>query len=120
LEEGKTKKPLYVHMKDGSPMVFAGLWESWKSPEKDIVESCTILTTVSNKLIVPLHDRMPVILHPQEYDAWLNREMNDPEQLKHFYQPYPSELMEMYPASPLVNSTKNEGPDLIKHVKAEE
>ena len=49
-------------------MVFAGLWESWKSPEGEKIESCTILTTSSNKLIEPLHDRMPVILHPQEYD----------------------------------------------------
>ena len=112
--EGKAKKPLYIRLKDGSPMVFAGLWESWKSPQKDIVESCTILTTSSNKLIAPIHDRMPVILHPQEYDAWLDREMDDPENLKWLYQPYPFELMEMYPVSHQVNSTNNDGPELTK------
>ena len=114
VEEGKVKKPLYVRMKDGSPMIFAGLWESWKSPEKNIVESCTILTTASNKLIAPLHERMPVILHQQEYNAWLDREMDDPEKLKRLYQSYPADLLEMYLVSQSVNSTKNEGPDLIK------
>ncbi len=65
--DGKAKKPLYMRMKDGSPMMFAGLWESWKSPEKDVVETCTILTTSSNKLIAPLHDRMPVLCEDRNY-----------------------------------------------------
>jgi len=114
LQEGKAMKPLYVHLKDGSPMVFAGLWESWKSPEGEGIESCTILTTSSNKLIESLHDRMPVILHPQEYDIWLDREMTDPEKLKPLYKSYPAERMEMYPVSPQVNSPKIDSPDLIK------
>ena len=115
-QEGKAKKPLYVQMKDGSPMVFAGLWESWKSPEGEAIESCTILTTTSNKLIESLHDRMPVILHPQEYDIWLDREMTDPEKLNPLYKPYPAERMEMYPVRDLVNSQRNDTPDLIKPV----
>ena len=65
LTEGK--KPWYVRLKDRSPMVFAGLWDTWKSPEGEVVESCTILITASNRLVEPLHDRMPVILHPDEY-----------------------------------------------------
>ena len=113
-EEGGKNIPLYVRVKDGSPMVFAGLWESWKSPEGEVIESCTILTTTSNKLIKPLHERMPVILHPQEYDIWLDRETNNPEMLKRFYQPYPADNMEMYPVSPLVNSAKADSPELIK------
>lgn len=116
VQEGKTKKPLYVCMKDGSPMVFAGLWESWKSPEGEVIESCTILTTTSNKLIESLHDRMPVILHSQEYDIWLDREMTDPEKLKHLYKPYPADLMEIYPVSSQVNSPRNDSPDCIKPV----
>ena len=97
-------------------MVFAGLWESWKSPEGEVIESCTILTTTSNKLIESLHDRMPVILHPQEYDIWLDREITDPEKLKPLYKPYPADNMEMYPVSALVNSPRNDTPDLIKPV----
>jgi putative SOS response-associated peptidase YedK len=57
-----------------------------------------------------------VILHPQEYDIWLDRDMNDPEKLKHYYQPYPAGLMEMFPVSPKVNSPKIDSPDLIKPV----
>ncbi len=60
-KEGR-KQPLYICMKDGGPMIFAGLWESWKSPEAEIIETCTILTTNANSLIRPIHDRMPVIL----------------------------------------------------------
>ncbi|MBT0895433.1 SOS response-associated peptidase [Geobacter hydrogenophilus] len=56
------RQPLYICMKDGGPMIFAGLWESWKSPEAEIIETCTILTTNANSLIRPIHDRMPVIL----------------------------------------------------------
>jgi putative SOS response-associated peptidase YedK len=116
LQEGKVKKPLYVRLKDSFPMVFAGLWESWKSPEGEVIVSCTILTTTSNKLIESLHDRMPVILHPQEYGIWLDREMTDPEKLNPLYKPYPAERMEMYPVRDLVNSQRNDTPDLIKPV----
>ena len=61
-EVGGKKKPLYVKIKDDGPMVFAGLWDHWKNPEGEIIESCTILTTSTNELIKPLHARMPVIL----------------------------------------------------------
>jgi len=113
MQEDKTKRPLYVRLKDGSPMCFAGIWEHWKSPEGEIIESCSILTTKSNKLIEPLHDRMPVILHREEFNLWLDRQTTDPEKLKHLYQPYPSDLMDMYPVTPLVNSPKNDMPELI-------
>ena len=114
--EGKKAFPLYIRLKNGSPMVFAGIWDHWKSPEGEKIESCSILTTTSNKLIEPLHERMPVILHPQEYDLWLDRDMTDPENLKPFYQPYPADLMEMWPVSPLMNSARNDSPDFIKPV----
>jgi len=74
------------------------------------MESCSILTTSSNKLIEPLHERMPVILHPQEFTLWLDRTITDPEQLKPLYQPYPADLMEMWPVSPIVNSPRNDSP----------
>ena len=64
--ESKAKKTMYVHLKNNSPMVIAGLWEHWKFPEVEVVESCIILTTNSNKLIAPLHKRMSVVLHPVE------------------------------------------------------
>ena len=64
--EGGRKLPLYVRLKGDAPMCFAGLWEHWKSPDDGIVESCTILTTAANALIETLHDRIPVILQPQD------------------------------------------------------
>ena len=116
LQEESRKVPLYVHLKDSSPMCFAGLWDHWKSSEGETIESCTILTTSSNKLIAPLHDRMPVILHREEHRLWLNREVTDPEKLKQLYQAYPADLMEIYPVSPLVNSPRNDLPELIKPI----
>ena len=113
-KEGRDKLPYYVHLKCGSPMVFAGLWESWKYPGWEAIESCAILTAPSNKLIEPVQGRMPVILHPQEYDTWLDREITNPEQLKQLYQPYPADLMEMYSVSQLVNSNLKDGPELIR------
>jgi putative SOS response-associated peptidase YedK len=114
-KEGK-KTPLYIRLKDGSPMCFAGIWDHWKSPEGEVVESCSMLTTSSNKLIEPLHDRMPVILHPQEYALWLDRTITDPEKLKPLYQPYPADLMGMWPVSSLVNSSRNDSPACIEKV----
>lgn len=112
-KEGGRKIPLSIHLKDGSPMVFVGLWETWKSPEGVNLESCTILTTTANKLIEPIHERMPVILHPEDYDHWLDRDMTDPTKLRNLYQPYPSDKMESFEVSTAVNNPRNDSPDLI-------
>lgn len=115
-KDGNIKIPLYIHLKDSSPMVYAGLWESWKSPEGDNLESCTILTTAANKLIEPLHDRMPVILHPQEYNHWLNRDITDPAEFQTLYHPYPAETMDAYEVSTEVNNPRNDSPSCIAKV----
>jgi len=88
-------------MKDDSLMGLAGIWETWKSAEGEVLRTCAILTTSPNRLVQTIHDRMPVILHPEEYNLWLDRNVTDPEKLKPLYQPYPSDLMEMYPVSSL-------------------
>ena len=93
--------------------MFAGLWDSWKGPDGKAIESCTILTTAANRLISSLHDRMPVILHPDEYRTWLDRQVTNPAGLVHLFQPYPPDLMEMFEVSPLVNSVKNDSADLV-------
>jgi len=85
--EGKSKLPWYIRLKDGSPMVFAGLWETWKSPEGE-VNSFTILTTAANRLVAPLHDRMPAILHPDEYRVWLDRQVTNPSSMTNLFQSY--------------------------------
>lgn len=110
-KEGR-KQPLYIRMKDGGPMIFAGFWESWKSPDGGIVESCTILTTSANSLIRPIHDRMPVILGRSDWDTWLSRDATR-EQLTMLFQPYPSDLLHLYPVGTGVNNPRNDSPDLI-------
>jgi putative SOS response-associated peptidase YedK len=116
LREGTSKTPYYIHLRDKSPMVYAGIWESWKSPEGEVVESCSMLTTEANSLIATIHERMPVILHPSEYPFWLDRDMTDPQKLIQLYKPYPADLIEMHQVSPLVNDARNNGPDLIRTV----
>ena len=98
-------------------MVFAGLWETWKSPDGPTVETSTILTTASNWLVAPLHDRMPVILSPNECRTWLERTTTDPIGMKKMFQPYPADLMEMWQVSPLVNSIGNDSADLVVPVE---
>lgn len=79
-----------------------------------MVESCSIIVTESNDLIRPIHDRMPVILHPSDYDTWLDAKITTPEELIPLLKPYPSSEMETYPVSTAVNNPRNDGPDLIK------
>lgn len=110
---GKARVPHYITLKDGSPLAFAGIWDFWKSPEGENIESCSILTTTSNSLVAVLHDRMPVILHRTEFDLWLDRSTNDPDKLKRLYQPYPSELLQEWEVSLLVNKPAHDTPETI-------
>jgi len=113
---GGKKIPRYFSLREGAPMVFAGLWESWKAPDGASVESCTILTTAANSLIEPLHLRMPVILHPTNFAPWLDGNLTDPGKLKGLLQPYPAEGMEAWTVSTLANSVKNDHAGLIEPV----
>lgn len=112
----KRKVPYYIHLKSNEPIGFAGLWDKWKGNNGSVIESCTILTTSSNNLLKPIHDRMPVIIHPNEYELWLDREMNEPDKLKSIFQPYPSEMLTLYRISNLVNKTDYDKDDCIKPV----
>lgn len=113
LEGGGKKMPRYVRLRGGAIMAFAGIWDHWKDSAGETIETCSILTTSSNELIQPLHDRMPVILRPEHYDLWLDPATTDTEKLKPLYQPCPADLMELYPVSTLVNSPRNDSPDCI-------
>lgn len=105
---GTKKQPYYITLKDGSPMLFAGLWDRWTSPEGIVVESCTILTTNSNELVSPLHDRMPVILDMKDIDRWLDCHVTEPAKLKALLTTHQSESMQLFPVSNMVNSPKND------------
>jgi len=109
---GKAKQPFYIRLKKEGILSFAGLWESWNSPYGSIIESCTIITTVPNELIKPIHDRMPVILHPEHYEAWL-QDSTQEKRLQELLAPYSAEQMEAYRVNPEVNSPKNDTPACI-------
>lgn len=115
-EEAGKKYPFYVRMRDGDIMGFAGIWDRWMDPEGKTLESCSILTTSSNRLLRPLHDRMPVIINPEEYGLWLDGEITVPDRLKILYKPYPDDQMEICPVSPLVNNPRNDSPACIEPV----
>lgn len=111
--DAKTKQPYFIRLKSGEPFSFAGLWEVW-GPDK--LETFTIITTENNELIEPIHNRMPVILHEKYEAVWLDPELRDVDKLKELLKPYPSDEMEMYEVSTIVNSPKNESPDCIKPI----
>lgn len=98
------KQPYFVRMRDGHPFAFAGLWDRWESPDEGVIETCTILTTTSNAVLAPIHDRMPVILPPREYDRWLDPSLKDLESLAPLLVPFPPEEMLAYPVNPRVNA----------------
>lgn len=111
------KRPHYITMKSRQPFAFAGLWESWQSPGGSHVESCTILTTAANPLMQPLHDRMPVILSPEEYLPWLDPGLTETAALFPMLDQYPAEEMTAFAVSPMVGSVRNTSPELIQPVE---
>ena len=100
-------------MKDGSPFAFAGLWEPTRVGG-DLSKTTTIITTNSNQLVEPIHDRMPVILIEEDYQRWLDVAEKEPEDLLSMLKPFPDDAMEAIEVSKAVNSPKNEGPDCIE------
>ena len=111
VESGKV--PMHIVLRSREPFAFAGLWEYWNSPSGETVGSCTIITTTPNSRMAEIHNRMPVIL-PEEAEAlWLDSETEDPMVLKALLIPFPSESMEAYPVSTLVNSPKHDTPECV-------
>jgi putative SOS response-associated peptidase YedK len=110
----KTKQPFFIGVRDVPVFAFAGLWEHWTSPEGTPLETCTIITTEANELMRPVHNRMPVILDPQDYGRWLDRDRQDPQEVLPLLRPYPAEKMQLIPVSTLVNSPRNDRPDCVQ------
>ena len=107
------KQPYAIAMKNGAPFGLAGLWENWKIPASgDWVRTFTIITVPSNELIARIHDRMPTILRPADYERWLGSEPDPHDLLITF----PSEPMKMWPISKRVNSPRNDDEDLLAEV----
>ncbi|BAY77695.1 hypothetical protein NIES25_41630 [Nostoc linckia NIES-25] len=111
-QQGK-KQPFYFRLQDGQLFAFAGLWERWHSPTNEEIISCTILTTAANELLQPIHERMPVILDPQDYDLWLDSQVQTPQTLQQLLRPYPAQAMTAYAVSTLVNNSRHNSRECI-------
>jgi putative SOS response-associated peptidase YedK len=114
--KGRKKQPFFIRARSGEPLALAGLWEVWKEHDKQDAEwlkSCTIITTEPNKLLKPIHDRMPVVLPPEAWDAWLNPDNDDLAALEALLVPAPDDLLELFPVTTEVNSVQNNGPQLV-------
>jgi putative SOS response-associated peptidase YedK len=109
----KTKTPLYIQLKSGRPFAFAGLWDLWRSPQDEVILSCTLITTTPNELVTQIHNRMPVILAPEAYDVWLDPAEQSPDRLDAWLKPYPATEMTAFPVSTLVNNPRNDAPECI-------
>ena len=112
----KNKLPVYIHLKDGHPFAFAGLWEEWNSPDGSQILSATIITTEPNELVMPIHNRMPVILPAPAYEQWLQPGEADPQELNSLLRPFESSQMETYSVSRFVNNPRNDQPSCIQRL----
>src|SRR5215471_5028425 len=110
------KQPYAIALKSRGIMALAGLWENWRSPAGERIRSFAIVTTEPNDLCAELHNRMPVILAPETWPAWLGEESADPHQLKALLAPYPSVEMASWPVSTRVGNVKNNDPSLIEAI----
>jgi putative SOS response-associated peptidase YedK len=113
----KIKIPHFIYLKSSRPFALAGLWDEWISPEGSQIRSCTIITTEPNELMSTLHNRMPVILHPIDYAAWLDPAARKADELAPLLRPFPAEEMAAHPVSTLVNSPVNDRAECIVPVK---
>lgn len=109
----KIKTPYFIYMKDRKPFVFAGLWDTWNSPDGSSVRSCTIITTEPNELMSTLHNRMPVILNQADHAQWLDASPRAPESLLPLIKPFPADRMSAHPVSTLVNSPAHDRAELV-------
>ncbi|MCH8847191.1 MAG: SOS response-associated peptidase [Proteobacteria bacterium] len=117
VNEGKKKGklPHYIFSADHTPLPAAGLWSIWIDPDTDErILSCTILTGPPNALLEKIHDRMPVIMPTDRWDAWLDPALTDKDALRALMDVYPADLMSEYPVSTLVNKVQNNTSDLLK------
>ncbi|WP_313432708.1 SOS response-associated peptidase [Siminovitchia terrae] len=112
----KSKTPMRIKLKSDDLFAMAGLWETWESPDSKSIHSCTVITTKPNELVKDIHDRMPVILKPEDESVWLDKSITDTDRLNDLLVPLPEDRMEAYEVSSLINSPKNNSPNLIQKI----
>ena len=108
------KQPVRIQMKSGDPFAIAGLWEHWISSDGSEIESCILMTTEPNELLGVVHNRMPVLLHPDDFDRWLDTKTYPGAEVQGLLRPFPADEMTFYPVSTHVNNPRNEDPLCIQ------
>jgi putative SOS response-associated peptidase YedK len=108
----KENNPYYIRMKNREAFSFAGLWDKWVSTDGEIIHSFTIITTVPNRLVAKIHNRMPVILHREDERRWITLQTDSI--LVDLLKPYPEEMMEAYPVTKQVKSPENDSPEITE------
>ncbi|MBO0755132.1 MAG: SOS response-associated peptidase, partial [Bradyrhizobiaceae bacterium] len=112
--EGPRKQPYYVRLRAGGLMAFAGLWEAWTGPNGEEMESAAVVTTLANRTLQPIHERMPVIISPEAFHIWLDCRSVDADTAAALITPAPEDLLEAYEVSTDVNRTANDSAALIE------
>ncbi len=112
-KQGSRKQPYHIRLLDECPFGLAGLWERWQRDGRT-VESCTIVTTTANEVVQPVHERMPVIVAPDDYQRWLDTETTAAAEAATLLRPFPAQLMTATPVGTWVNSPSHEGPQCVQ------
>ena len=113
------KLPHYIYAPDRRPLALAGLWSLWKDPDSgETLRTCTIITGEPSDVVAPIHDRMPVILPRSTWDAWLDPEVSDPEEVRHLVERLPVPDLAEHPVSTLVNRVGNDSPLLTEPLES--
>ena len=115
---GKGKQPYCFEVNERQLFAFAGIWDRWRDPSGNLVETCSILTTAPNAVTSAVHDRMPAILDPDSYDLWLDPAMQNVAGISELLKPFDAQLMRCYPVSTRVNHVANDDEECSRPVES--
>lgn len=116
-KKGTNKQPYCFEVNRGELFAFAGIWERWKNPSGEWIKTCSILTTAPNAVTSVIHDRMPAILNPDDYDLWLDPGMRDTKVVSELLKPFDARLMRCYPVSTRINNAANDDENCSRAVE---
>jgi len=112
----KSKQPFYISFKDGTPMSFAGIWESARSDTGDAIDTCAIITTEANAVLEPIHHRMPLVLDRDDWDVWLGAEAITAQKFAELTAPFAADNMQAWGVAHAVNRVANDNPELLRPI----
>lgn len=114
------KQPYYFRYEEARPLAMAGLYEHWQDENGTELDTCTIITTKANRLLADVHDRMPVLIQPDDYGRWLDTAIEDAVEVDDLIRPAEATMMVGYPVSPRVNSPRNDDASLIETIETQQ